>query len=149
MVSILSRRSQVTSGKRQATVTQGKCGVARDFKKIIVWQKADDLAVEIYEITRASFPKDETYGLTSQIRRAAVSVAANVVEGSGRQTPADFLRFLGFAQGSLSEVEYYLHLARRLNYLDDATYENLENKRAEVGKTLTGFMNAIRKQIHP
>jgi four helix bundle protein len=120
--------------------------MARDFRKIIVWQKADDLAVEIYEMTRLSFPKDETYGLTSQIRRAAVSVAANIVEGSGRQSPADFLRFLGFAQGSLSEVEYYLHLARRLEYIDDEVYENLESRRSEVGRTLTGFINAVCKQ---
>ena len=121
--------------------------MSRDFKKIIVWQKADDLAVAIYEMTRSDFPKNETYGLTSQIRRAAVSVAANIVEGSGRNSPADFLRFLGFAQGSLSEVEYYLHLARRLEYLNDETFNNLETQRAEVGKTLTGFINAIRKQI--
>ena len=122
--------------------------MARDFKKIIVWQKADDLAVDIYEMTRTNFPKDELYGLTSQIRRAAVSVAANIVEGSGRNSPADFLRFLGIAQGSLSEVEYYLHLAHRLEYLDDETFENLETQRAKVGRTLTGFMNAVRKQIH-
>lgn len=123
--------------------------MARDFRKIIVWQKADDLAVAIYEITRSNFPKDEQYGLTSQIRRAAVSVPANIAEGSGKHSPADFLRFLGFSQGSLSEVEYYLHLARRLEYIDDNIYESIESKRSEVGRTLTGFINAIRKQTTP
>jgi four helix bundle protein len=77
--------------------------------------------MEIYRVTRTYFPKDEIYGLISQICRAAVSVAANIVEGSGRNSPADFLRFLGFAQGSLSEGEYYLHLAHRLDYLYDVT----------------------------
>ncbi|MBT3390787.1 MAG: four helix bundle protein [Chloroflexi bacterium] len=120
--------------------------MARDFKKIIVWQKADDLAVAIYGITHSYFPDAEKYGLTSQIRRAAVSVAANIAEGSGRHTPADFLRFLGFAQGSLSEVEYHLHLAHRLGYVDDAVYQNLEDQRAEVGRVLTGFIKAVRKQ---
>ncbi len=120
--------------------------MARDFRKIIVWKKADDLAVAIYEITRSNFPDDEKYGLTSQIRRAAVSVAANIAEGSGRHTPADFLRFLGFSQGSLSEVEYYLHLACGLGYVSDEAYENLEDKRSEVGRTLNGFIQAVRKQ---
>ena len=119
---------------------------ARDFRKIIVWQKADDLAVSVYLVTRSHFPNDEKYGLTSQIRRAAVSVAANIAEGSARNSPADFLRFLGFSQGSLSEVEYYLHLARRLEYFDDEVFQNLEDQRAEVGRTLTGFVRAVRKQ---
>ena len=70
------------------------------------------------------------------------------MEGSGRHSPADFLRFLGYAQDSLSEVEYYLHLARRLEYLDDETFFPIESQRAEVSKTLTGFIKAIRKQTN-
>lgn len=73
-------------------------------------------------------------------------MAANIAEGSARQSPADFLRFLGFSQGSLSEVEYYLYLALRLGYVDERVYQNLEDKRSEVGRTLNGFIRAIRKQ---
>ncbi|MBC8330348.1 MAG: four helix bundle protein [Anaerolineae bacterium] len=118
----------------------------RDFRKIIAWQKADDLAYDVYLATNQFFPKEEQFGLTSQIRRAVVSVAANIAEGFGRPTTADFLRFLGYSQGSLSEVEYYLHLARRLEYFSDEVYQNLEAKRAETGRTLTGFVRAVRKQ---
>lgn len=76
-----------------------------DFKTIKAWQKADDLTVEVYEKTR-DFPSDERFGLTSQMRRAAVSVGANIAEGSGRGSLADYIRFLFIAQGSLSELEY-------------------------------------------
>jgi len=122
--------------------------VARDFKKIIAWQKADDLAVEIYRETGKTFPSDERFGLTPQIRRAAASIPANIAEGSGRETLKDFTRFLHNAQGSLSEVEYFLHLAHRLNYFDEKTFRNLENQRAEVGRLLNGFIKSIQKRIH-
>lgn len=85
--------------------------------------------------------------MTSQIRRAAVSVASNIAEGSGRMTLKDFRRFLFNAQGSLSEVEYQLHLAHRLDYLDDVNFRRLEGKRAEAGRVLTGFIASINKQI--
>ena len=85
----------------------------RDFKKILAWQKADDLVVAVYKATE-HFPPAECFGLTSQMRRAAVSVAANIAEGSGRETLADFRHFLHIARGSLQEVEYYIHLADRL-----------------------------------
>jgi len=122
--------------------------VARDFKEIIAWQKADDLAVEIYQEAGKSFPADERFGLTSQIRRAATSIPANIAEGSGRETLKDFVRFWNNAQGSLSEVEYFLHLANRLNYFDEKTFTNLENQRAEVGRLLNGFIKPIQKRIH-
>lgn len=122
--------------------------MARDFKKIIAWQKADDLVVEIYKTTKAFFPKDERFGMTSQIQRAAVSVPANIAEGSGRDTLKDFLRFLHLAQGSLSEVEYYLHLANRLSYLDQETYSKLEENRAEVGRLLYGLIRSIRGKVN-
>ena len=121
--------------------------MARNFKSIIAWQKADDLAVEIYQETGKSFPSDERFGLTSQIRRAAVSVPANIAEGSGRETLKDFVRFLHNAQGSLSEVEYYLHLAYRLSYFEEDAFTNLENQRAEVGRLLNGFIKSLKKKI--
>ena len=121
--------------------------MARNFKSIIAWQKADDLAVEIYRETGNSFPADERFGLTSQIRRAAVSVPANIAEGSGRETLKDFVRFLHNAQGSLSEVEYYLHLAYRLSYFEEDAFTNLENQRAEVGRLLNGFIKSLKKKI--
>ena len=121
--------------------------MARDFRKIIAWQKADDLAVEVYRATARFFPREERYGLTAQIRSAIVSVAGNIAEGSGRRTLQDFRRFLYNAQGSLSEVEYYLPLARRLSYLDDDNYARLEGQRAEIGRVLTGFIASIDRQI--
>ena len=121
--------------------------MARDFRKIIAWQKADDLVVEVYRATTKFFPSEERYGLVSQIRRAAVSVASNIAEGSGRMTLKDFRRFLFNAQGSLSEVEYQLHLAHRLGYLDDANFTCLEGKRAETGRVLNGFIASLDHQI--
>jgi four helix bundle protein len=121
--------------------------VARDFRKIIAWQKADDLTVEIYKATARYFPPVERFGLPSQICRAAVSVAANLAEGSGRQTLRDFVRFLHNSQGSLSEVEYYLHLAHRLKYLNQQTFDGPEAQRAEVGRLLNGFINLLKRKV--
>ena len=83
----------------------------KDFKELRVWQKAHSLALEVYQATR-SFPRDEIYGLTSQIRRAAVSVGANIAEGCGRRSDGEFARFLQIARGSASELEYHLLFAR-------------------------------------
>jgi len=110
-----------------------------DYRKSKAWQRCDDLAVAIYEATRG-FPKHETYGLTSQMRRAAVSIAANIAEGSGRATRKDYLRFLYQARGSLREVEYYIHLARRLAYLSEATARTLQATSDEAGSTLHGLI---------
>ena len=84
----------------------------RDYTKIEAWRLADDLTVEIYEHTK-SFPKEELYGLTSQLRRAAYSVPANIVEGSSRESKRDYLHFLYIARGSLSETQYFIHLCQR------------------------------------
>ena len=90
----------------------------RDYTKIEAWKLADDLTVAIYERTK-SFPKEELYGLTSQIRRAAYSVPANIAEGASRESKKDYLHFLYIARGSLSEAQYFIHLAQRLGYLSD------------------------------
>jgi four helix bundle protein len=119
----------------------------RDFRKIIAWQKADDLAALVYEVTGKSFPKHELYGMTSQMRRAAVSVAANIAEGSGKQYVTEFRQFLFTARASLSEVEYDIHLANRLGYLPVEEKTRLEQAETETARTLQGFINSIEKQI--
>jgi len=118
----------------------------RDFRKIMAWEKADDLVVLIYEASKA-FPKEERYGLTSQLRRAVVSVAANIAEGSGKQYLKEFRHFLYIARASLSEVEYYIHLSHRLGYLNGEKVGKLEEARKETAKILQGFINAVEKQI--
>jgi four helix bundle protein len=94
----------------------------RPHRNLDVWQKAVDFTVEIYRVTE-SFPKDERFGLTSQIRRASVSIAANIAEGAGRKSTKEFLKFLSIAQGSASEVETEIVIAHRLSYLDDRRVE--------------------------
>ena len=94
------------------------------FFTIAAWQRADDLTVKIYQTTQ-TFPPQERYGLVSQMQRSAVSVAANIAEGSGRRTLADYIRFLFIAKGSLTEVEYYIHLAQRLSYLSSESHTEL------------------------
>jgi len=116
--------------------------MARDFKKIKAWQLADDLAVIIYNATR-TFPNEELYGLTSQLRRAAVSVPANIAEGSNREHKKEYLNFLYIAQGSISEIEYLLHLSKRIGYLKEKEYQEIENLRIQAAKTLFGLIKSV------
>ena len=120
--------------------------MGRDFKNLIAWQKADDLEVEVYQATR-SFPPDETYGLRSQMRRSAVSVPANIAEGSGKRTPKDRRAAYDDAMGELNELEYYIHLARRLEYVDADTASQLENLRAETARLLDGLLKMLDREI--
>jgi four helix bundle protein len=112
-----------------------------NFKDLVVWQRAIDLVAEIYLATK-EFPKDELYGLTSQVRRAAVSVPSNIAEGQGRLTRGEFRQFLGQAKGSLAEVETQLIIAHRLGYLPspDCLLEHLN----EVGRLLNGLINSLK-----
>ena len=119
--------------------------MARDFRKIRAWQLADALALGVYDATRR-FPKSEVFGMTSQIRRAAVSVAANIVEGSARQHTREYVQFLYVASGSLAETGYYLDLGHRLGYLDDPTYRNLSQQHESATRTLRALINYIE---HP
>jgi len=98
--------------------------------------------VEVYKKTK-DFPREELYGLTSQMRRAAISVCANIAEGSGRGSLSDYCRFLFIAQGSLSELEYLLHIAHRLGYLSNAAYRHLASLQSEAAKLLRGFIKAL------
>jgi len=118
----------------------------KDFKKIVVWQKAHALTLRIYQIT-AAFPKDELYGLTSQIRRASASIAANLAEGCGRDTQPELARFVQIASGSASELEYHLLLARDLGFIDTSIHSELDASINEVKKMLVGFAKAVRSNI--
>ncbi|MGA2984386.1 MAG: four helix bundle protein [Terriglobia bacterium] len=99
----------------------------QDFKKLKVWEKGHQLTLTVYKLT-ARFPKEELYGLTSQMRRAAASIVCNIAEGCGRTGGADFARFLQMATGSASELEYQLLLARDLNFLKAMEYQDLEKE---------------------
>jgi four helix bundle protein len=118
----------------------------RNYRNIKAFQLADDLAFEVYKVTR-DFPKEELYGLTSQLRRAGVSVAANIAEGASRKHKKDYMHFLYIARASLAEVEYLLHLSKRLHYLAEESYLIIEEKREETAKTLFGLINAVEKEI--
>ncbi len=117
----------------------------RDYTKIDAWRLADDLTVAIYEITR-SFPREELFGLSSQIRRAAYSVPANIVEGSARESKRDYLHFLYIARGSLSETQYFVHLANRLGYLSANSTANLEDQLKQTFACLHGLIRAVEKE---
>jgi four helix bundle protein len=115
----------------------------QSYRELIAWQKAMDFAAEVYRVTR-SFPKEEMYGVTSQLRRAAVSIPSNIAEGQGRQTTGEFRQFLGHARGSLLETETQVLLSERLEYLDHKTIECLLHQAAEVGRILNGLMGSLQ-----
>lgn len=115
----------------------------KDFKDFKVWVKAHEVALAIYQSTRG-FPREEVYGLTSQMRRAAVSIAANIAEGCGRRSDAELHRFLQIARGSASELEYHLILARDLRFMTDIEFRRLETRVVEVQRMLTSLVQRIR-----
>ena len=117
----------------------------RDYRKLRAFELADELALIVYRETR-SFPKEERFGLTSQLRRAAVSIPSNIVEGSGRESEADYLRFLNIAYGSASETCYQLSLAHRLGYMSDDSYKKTGQKSDETARVLNGLIKALRKK---
>ena len=114
------------------------------YKKLKVWQKADDLAYKIYKITKES-PRDEIYGLTSQLRRASLSVPTNIVEGFAKKGDKELARFINFSLGSLAEVEYLLDFSRRLGYLHEEDYYRIDTLRDHVGKLLWNFYKKLEK----
>lgn len=116
------------------------------FEDLVVWQRAMDLVTEIYRISR-SFPKDELYGLTSQLRRAATSVPSNIAEGRGRLSEKEFQHFLGNARGSLMELRTQLQIARNLHYLDDHQARDLLAQADEVGRLLNGLLTTLRRPV--
>ena len=114
--------------------------MSSSFKDLLVWQKAHLFVLEVYKITK-DFPSEELYALTSQFRRAAVSISANIAEGYTRKGEKDKLRFYNIAQGSLEECRYYILLSKDLKYIDDV---NLESIVEEISKMLVSYMNKIK-----
>lgn len=119
----------------------------RDYTKTEAWRLADDLTVMIYENTK-TFPREELYGLTSQIRRAARSVPANIVEGSVREPQRDYLRFLHIARGSLAEAQYFVHLAARLSFLTEEISNQLYLQTKQVFACLHGLIQAVDREAN-
>lgn len=110
------------------------------YHNLIVHQKADELALNVYKLTK-KYPKEEIFGLTSQMRRAAVSVPANIAEGYTRKSAKDKIHFYNMAQGSLIELEYFLEFSLKLEYITEEESVKLINKKDEVGRLLYGFIN--------
>jgi four helix bundle protein len=119
---------------------------ARSYQDLIVWQKGIDLVEAIYKQT-AQWPSTETFGLTSQVRRAAVSIPANVAEGQGRGNTQDFVRFLTIARGSLRETETHLVIASRLQFLNDQDFQQLRVLTEEVGRLLHGLTRRVQANL--
>jgi four helix bundle protein len=117
----------------------------RDFRRLDVWKKAHSLTLEIYKLT-AEFPPAERFGLTSQLQRAAASVGANLAEGCGRETDADYRRFVQMASGSACEVEYHLLLARDLGLIDNTRYQPLEDTINEIKRMLVGLARFLTEE---
>lgn len=115
----------------------------KSFRNLVVWQKAHALILAVYRVTRG-FPKEELYGLTSQMRRSSSSIVANIAEGCGRRTDPDFARFLQISFGSASEVEYHLILGHDLELLDKNIFEQLSHDVVEIKKMLSGFLRKLR-----
>ena len=115
----------------------------KDFRQLQVWDKAHQLALAIYKITK-EFPKEELYGLTSQIRRASMSIPTNIAEGCGKYTDADFARFLQIAMGSASETEYQLLLSHDLGFLNSEQYSVLNADITEVKRMLASLLRTLR-----
>lgn len=118
--------------------------MSHPWKDLVVWQKSHKLVIEIYKLTEI-FPEKERFGLTQQIRRSAVSVAANIVEGKSRKTDKEFASFLYNSRGSLEETRYHLLLSRDLNYINPEDYEEVEKMAAEVSYLLNKLISVTLK----
>ncbi len=115
------------------------------FEKLDVWHEAIDFSDRIYRLTR-SFPADERFGLTQQMRRSAVSIAANIAEGSSRSSSTDFARFVEIAYGSLMETVSHAAIAKRQTFLPDADYQELYDQAEKLGRMLTGLKKSLKPQ---
>jgi four helix bundle protein len=114
-------------------------------RKLEAWKQSMDLAIEAYSATKI-FPSQEIYGLTNQIRRAVVSVPSNIAEGAARQTKKEFANFLHIAQGSLSELDTQLELARRLGFLVEKSWRDLDSRTVQIDKMLTGLIRHVARK---
>ncbi len=116
-----------------------------DYRQLLVWKRAHGFALEVYQSTR-SFPDSERFGLTAQLRRAAISIVSNIAEGSGRRADRDQARFLNIARGSVCEVECQLLLSRDVGYLKSDAWETLDGNCREIGRMLNGLIRALGKK---
>ena len=117
-----------------------------DYRKLKVWQKAMDLTIEIYKLVRL-LPKEETYALSDQIRRAVVSIPSNIAEGQGRNSDKEFVNILSIARGSLWELETQIEICERLGYIDSVTKSNAFLITAEVSKMLNALSNSLASKV--
>ena len=115
----------------------------RDFHKLIIWQRSHQLTLDVYKASKL-FPKDELFGLTSQIRRAVSSIPTNIAEGCGRETNKDFAHFLQISIGSASETEYQLLLAHDLEYINNDDFERLTNEIVSVRKMIIKYQSELK-----
>jgi four helix bundle protein len=118
------------------------------FRDLIVWQKAMDLVTEVYKITK-TFPKEEVYGLISQMRRCAVSIPSNIAEGHSRHSRKDFLRYLEIAMGSIFELQTQNEIASKLNYIAEASVLDIFDKSREVERMLSSMMRKLKLKDDP
>ena len=118
--------------------------MSTDYKELVAWQRAMDLVKEIYRCTR-TFPRDEMFGLTSQMRRASVSIPSNIAEGKGRHSTRELVQFLYTARGSLLELETQICIARDLDYLEEASAKSLSARVVEVARILSGLINRFQE----
>ncbi|OMQ11967.1 four helix bundle protein [[Flexibacter] sp. ATCC 35103] len=116
------------------------------FKKILVWQKSISLVTKIYKATR-TFPKEEMFGLTSQIRRSSVSIPSNIAEGSGRESTKDFLRFLYISMGSIFEMQTQLEIAKNIIYIKEEEFNNLYEDSREIERMLASLIRKLKDTI--
>ena len=116
----------------------------QNFRNLDIWKHAHEIALDVYHIS-AKFPKEEQFGITSQLRRASTSIGANIAEGAGRRTDNDFRQFLYNAMGSLKECDNFLTLAKDLNYLPKSDYDMLAERIDHLGKMLTNFIKSINE----
>lgn len=138
-----SQRIWIVRKERRMAEMVDRAG--KGFRKLLVWQKAHQLVLQVYKLTE-NFPKHEMFGLTSQLRRAIVSVPANIAEGYAAGGKGQFGRYLDIAQGSLAEVEYYLILAHDLTYITPAEHEKSESLRAETGFLLHRLIESLHRK---
>lgn len=118
----------------------------RDYRKLLIWQKAHELTLLVYQAT-AVFPGDERFGLVSQMRRVSASIAINIAEGSGIETPKDFAHFIQMAIGSCSELKYELLLSNDLGYISQETYDDLSFRASEALRMMVAYNEKIRQNL--
>lgn len=118
-------------------------GAIKTFRDLLVWQKSMALVTEVYRAS-ASFPSDERFGLTSQLRRCAVSIPSNIAEGFGRDTTNDYLRFLGIAKGSLYEAQTQIEIGRNLQFIEESRFSILLEQAREIERMLTSMIRKLK-----